>query len=69
MCDSTTKLAIKITNYTFCTLIGEKYYPKRNFPVLNFAPTGLLMIRTTDRVLILAKTFSVKLFETLLRPN
>jgi hypothetical protein len=34
------------------------------FPVLNFAPTGLLMIRMMDRLLILAKTFSEKLFET-----
>ena len=33
--------------------------------VLNFAPTGLLMIRTMDRLLILAKTFSEKLFEML----
>ncbi len=49
----------------FCTLIGEKYYPKRYFPVLNFAPTGLLMIRTMDSLLILAKTFSEKMFETL----
>ncbi len=35
------------------------------FPVLNFALTGLLMIRTMDRLLILAKTFSEKLFEML----
>ncbi len=33
--------------------------------VLNFVPTGLLMIQTTDRLLILAKTFSEKLFQTL----
>jgi hypothetical protein len=32
---------------------------------LNFAPMGLLMIRTMDRLLILAKTFSEKLFEML----
>ncbi len=58
-------IGCKITNYTFCTLIGEKYYTKRYFPVLNFAPTGLLMIRTMDRLLILTKSFSEKLFETL----
>ncbi len=46
--------------------MGKQYYPKHYFPVLNFAPTGLLMIRTMDRLLILAKTFSEKLFETLL---
>ncbi len=45
--------------------MGEKYYPKRYFPVLNFAPTCLLMIQMMDRLLILAKTFSEKLFETL----
>jgi hypothetical protein len=31
---------------------------------LNFAPTGLLMIQTMDRLIILAKTFPEKLFET-----
>jgi hypothetical protein len=66
MCDSTTKLAVKITNYTFCKIIGEKYYPRHYFPVLNFAPTGLLMIQTMDRLLILAKTFSEKLFQMFL---
>ncbi len=33
--------------------------------ILNFAPTSLLMIRTTNRLLILAKTFSEKSFEML----
>ncbi len=36
------KMCCKITNYTFCTLIGEKYYPRRYFPFFNFAPMGLL---------------------------
>ncbi len=44
-----------INLYTFCSIECQ---------VLNFAPMGLLMIRTTDRLLILAKTFSEKLFET-----
>ena len=45
-----------ISLWTFCSIECQ---------VMNFAPMGLLMIRTTVRLLILAKTFSEELFETL----
>jgi hypothetical protein len=56
------RLMERIVSYTQLNNLSFTY---KYFPVLNFAPTGLLMIRTTDSLLILAKTFSEKLFRTL----